>query len=228
MEPNRAQARLARAIAEALSKFADEVEDAEEVVVVRTAEDTADPADEYNLGKRQRQIVDLPGLVCEAGLRTSEIASAIDYEVPNTYSTLQALARSRIVEQVPNKEPQHWRLARRYRPNAEAFMRMAGHVREGEWTTYGDISIAVMGDHRGARGVGRAAAAVADFPNPHRVLMQGGRISPDWKSAEGLGPEECLRRLNEDGVIFEDGLADPTRRVTWDELMQRDAAASID
>ncbi len=76
MAPNHAQARLARAIAEALFKFADEVEDAEEVVVVRTAEDMADPADEHNLGKRQRQIVDLPGLVSEAGLRTSEIASA--------------------------------------------------------------------------------------------------------------------------------------------------------
>lgn len=63
MAPNHAQARLARAIAEALFKFADEVEDAEEVVVVRTAEDMADPADEHNLGKRQRQIVDLPGLV---------------------------------------------------------------------------------------------------------------------------------------------------------------------
>lgn len=223
----RPYARLARTVAAALLAFAEEMEDADDDLL-RTADDIADPADEHNLGKRQRQIVELSGLVSEPGLRTAEIASLIDYEVPNTYSTLQALVRSGIIEQVPNKEPQHWRLARRYRPNAEAFMRLASLVRMGEWTTYGDISIAVMGDHRGARGVGRAAAAVSDFPNPHRVLMQGGRISPDWKSAEGLGPEECLRRLEEDGVRFDQGIADGAQRVAWDELMRRDASDSIE
>jgi alkylated DNA nucleotide flippase Atl1 len=196
---------------------------------IRTVHEVVDPSKEHNLGKRQRQIVELPGLVGESGMRTAEIAAAIDYEIPNTYSTLQALARSEVVEQIPNKEPQHWRLARRYRPNAEAFMRIAAHVSRGEWTTYGDISIAVMGDHRGARGVGRAAAVVPSFPNPHRVLMQGGSISHDWKSPEGLGPEECRRLLEEEGVTFDDdGVADPKQRVTWDELMRREAGALLD
>lgn len=229
MGENQARARLARGFADALVKYADDIEDDATEVVVRTADEVGDPNEEHNLGKRQRQIVELPGLVAEDGQRTAAIAAAIDYEVPNTYSTLQALARSGIVEQVPNKEPQHWRLARRYRPNAEAFMRMAGHVRKGEWTTYGDISIAVMGDHRGSRGVGRAAAAVPSFPHPHRVLMRGGHISPDWKSDEGLGPDECRRRLVEEGIVFgDDGAADHKQRVTWDELMHRDAADSLD
>lgn len=221
------EAKLARAVATALFAYAEDLDNVD-VETVRTETDVADPAEEHNLGKRQRQIVELPDLVQEAGLRTADIAAAIDYEVPNTYSALQALARSKIVELVPNKEPQHWRLARRYRPNAEAFMRIAAYVERGEWTTYGDISIAVMGDHRGARGVGRAAAAIPSFPNPHRVLMQGGVISPDWKSDEGLGPEECRRRLEEDGVQFDEhDAADPKSRVNWDELMQRDAAAAL-
>jgi hypothetical protein len=71
--------------------------------------------EEHNLGARQVQIVKLSGLRFEEGLRTSEIATKIGYEVPNTYSTLQALARRGVIEQVPNKEPQRWRLARRYR-----------------------------------------------------------------------------------------------------------------
>lgn len=223
------QARLARTVAEALIRFADELEAADVDIDVRSADETAAPEAEHILGKRQRQIVDLPGLADDAGLRTAEIAAEIDYQVPNTYTTLQALARSGIVELVPQKEPQHWRLARRYRPNAATFMRMAGLLEPGEWTTYGDISIAVLGDNRAARGVGRAAAKVDGFPNPHRVLMQGGRINPDWTSSDGLGPEECRRRLRDEGVeLDDDGAADPARRVDWHELRRRDAGRAAD
>jgi alkylated DNA nucleotide flippase Atl1 len=45
-------------------------------------------------------------------------------------------------------------------------MRMASRVRQGEWTTYGDISIAVRGDTKAARGVGRAAAALRSSRTP--------------------------------------------------------------
>ena len=225
-----AQAELARAVGQALEQYASRLESLDEGadLDLRAANEVPAPEDEYNLGKRQRQIVALRGLASEGGLRTSEIATAIEYEVPNTYTTLQALARSDIVELVPNKEPQHWRLARRYRPNSDAFIRIASHVHRGEWTTYGDISLVVLGDHRASRGVGRAAAKLSDFPNPHRVLMQGGVVNPEWKDDAGNGPEECRRRLADDGVTFDtDGHADPAKRVTWDVLMARDAAGSI-
>src|SRR5206468_10854564 len=105
---------------------------------------------------------------------------------------------------------QTWRLASRYRNNAPVFARVAGRVRTGEWTTYGDISIAVRGDHKASRGVGRAAATMRNFPEPHRILLDGGRISPDWKSSDGGGPHECRRRLLADGIRFtDDGRADP-------------------
>jgi alkylated DNA nucleotide flippase Atl1 len=220
---------LARSVARSLEEFAHAIEaDAGDPVVVADDE-LRDPGQDHNLGVRQRQIVDVPGLADEGGVKTATIASSIGYEVPNTYSTLQALVRQGIVEMVPDKEPQHWRLARRYRSNGPAFMRLASHVDSGEWTTYGDISIAVMGSPKGARGVGRAAAMLPDFPNPHRVLMNGGEINDSWRSAEGLGPEECRRRLEAEGVGFgDDGRADRARSVDWHELMRRDAQSNLD
>ena len=221
-------ARLARQIAKNLTEFAHALEDEIADQAFEQFDEVAEPAQAHNLGIRQRQIVELPGLATEDGMKTGAIAIAIDYEVPNTYSTLQALVRAGIVEQVPDKEPQHWRLARRYRSNASAFMRIAAHLLRGEWTTYGDISIAVMGSPKGARGVGRAAATLPDFPYPHRVLMEGGTVSPGWRSDEGLGPAECERRLRDEGVRLDaDGKADPAQRVAWEELMRRDAVASI-
>jgi alkylated DNA nucleotide flippase Atl1 len=220
---------LARHVAKGLQDFAEALEAVTEPDVFDSVAEGADPARDHNLGARQRQIVEVAGLATEGGIKTSVIAEEIGYEVPNTYSTLQALARAGIVEQVPDKEPQHWRLARRYRSNAPAFMRMASYLELEEWTTYGDISIAVMGSPKGARGVGRAAAVLPEFPNPHRVLMAGGVVSDDWRSHEGLGPDECRRQLQEDGVrLDDDGRADPAQRVAWEELMRRDAVASID
>jgi alkylated DNA nucleotide flippase Atl1 len=220
---------LARHVAKGLQDFAEALEADTAPDVFDAVIEGADPARDHNLGARQRQIVEVPGLATEGGIKTSAVAEEIDYEVPNTYSTLQALARAGIVEQVPDKEPQHWRLARRYRSNATAFMRIASHLREGEWCTYGDISIAVMGSPKGARGVGRAAAKLPEFPHPHRVLMSGGVVNEDWLSDSGLGPDECRRRLREDGVrLDDDGRADPAQRVDWEELMRRDAIASLD
>jgi hypothetical protein len=90
-----AQAELARAVAQALEQYAGRLDalDEDADLDLRTTDEVPAPEDEYNLGKRQRQVVSLRGLATEAGLRTSEIAMAIAYEVPNTYTTLQALAR---------------------------------------------------------------------------------------------------------------------------------------
>jgi alkylated DNA nucleotide flippase Atl1 len=178
--------------------------------------------DEELLGARQRQIAQVPGLLDEEGMKTADIARTIDYEVPNTYTTLQALAGRGIVEQIPGATPQRWRLHYRYRATASPYLRMASHVRQGEWTTYGDVSIAVRGDTNGARAVGRAAATLDSFPNPHRLLAQGGVIPPGWRSGDGHGPEECERRLRAEGVEMVEGRAQAERRVTWDILVARD------
>lgn len=101
-------------------------------------------------------------------------------------------------------------------------VRMAGLVRRGEWTTYGDVSAAARGDKRAARAVGAAAARDPRFPSPHRVLAGGGVISrPGDASSEG-GLAEIRRRLESEGIGFDKrGRADPARHVHWDELAHR-------
>lgn len=220
---NPAIAQLAREIAGALHRYADAVDAEAATPTAGLATEPLDPEAEHDLGHRQRQILEeLRPLRGAEGLKTSQIAQAIGYEVPNTQTTLQALVRKGIVEMIPGIQPQTWRLAPKYRAVGAGFAQVAGLVAEGEWTTYGDVSIAVMGTPVGARGVGRAAATMPDFPYPHRILMKGGEISPDWHSDDGEGPEECRRRLEADGVRFDaDGKADPAQRVAVEELMDR-------
>jgi hypothetical protein len=77
-----------------------------------------DPAAEHNLGSLQLQIVKVPGLKTEDGLKTSEIRSQIGRgygDEPNVYLSLKALVQRKIVELIPGKSPQRWRLTRKYR-----------------------------------------------------------------------------------------------------------------
>jgi len=213
--------RLARTMANALTAFADDME-VQALYSTATGEE-AEVEVPVGRGQRQQAILGLEALAGEEGLKTADIASAIDYEATNTHGTLQALDRAGLVELVPNASPQRWRLAPRYRTTSSVFGRIASRLRDGEWTTYGDISIAVRGDVKAARGVGQAAAKLSDFPRPAQILMEGGRINPQWRDAEGRGPEECRKRLEQVGVRFaDDGHADPAQRVTWDVLRQRD------
>src|SRR5687768_4394103 len=117
MSSGNTQHGLITAIVAALEQFAAAVASSDDVSAPVDGEMVAEiprPADEHALGKRQLQIVELPGLATEDGLKTAEVAAGVGYELPNTYSALQALARNQVVEQVPGKEPQRWRLVRRY------------------------------------------------------------------------------------------------------------------
>ncbi len=215
-----AVAKFARTTAGALLSLASDLEATAPLPELTEDEDLAVPV---GRGQRQQQILELPGLGTEQGLKTAEVAGGINYEVPNTYSTLQALERAGLVEMVPGVTPQTWRLAPRYRTTSAVFKRVASRLRKGEWTTYGDISIAVRGDTKAARGVGRAAATLRDFPNAKQVLMEGGLINPNWHDEQGRGPDYCRQQLEEQGIKFkDDGRADETRRVTWYELRRRD------
>jgi alkylated DNA nucleotide flippase Atl1 len=216
---------LARTVARALDKFADDYEAAAGATEVAVTEEVVVPVAR---GERQRQILDLEGLATEGGMKTADIAGAIGYEVPNTHSTMQALERNGLVELVPHATPQTWRLAPRYRNNAPVFKRVASRVKAGEWTTYGDISIAVRGDTKAARGVGRAAATMPDFPHPERILMEGGEINENWKDAQGRGPDYCRELLISQGVKFDEaGRADKASKVDWAELRRRDQSEPV-
>ncbi len=180
------------------------------------------------LGSRQELVYKILLAATDDGMPTSAIAAAMQYEVPNTYLTLQSLVRLGIAELIPGSKPQRWRLHPRQRGTAGPYLLAGQQVRSGEWATYGDLSIAVRGGDKGARAVGRAAATLPDFPNPHRILKSGGRIPPDWHDDEGNGPSECQRRLTAEGVTFTpDGRASAAHRVAWEEIRDRLRRAGV-
>ena len=217
-----AVADLARQFGRALLTFADAVRPQEPAA----AEPSAPSLFALGLGKRQQQIAELIGLNADRGLRTSEIASEIEYDAANTHTALKALKDRGVVEELRPAEGDgpRWRLAPAFRGASDPYVRMAGFVRAGEWTTYGDISIAVRGDMSAARAVGRAAATLRHFPTPHRVLWNGGGVPPTWKShaSPDPDPEECVRRLQEEDVTFDEkGHASRAHYVSWDTLVER-------
>ena len=165
------------------------------------------------LGSRQAFVYRILAGASDEGLPTSQIAAAMDYEVPNTYLTLQSLARAGVVELIAGLKPQRWRLHPKQRGSAGPYLLAAYQVRSGEWATYGDLSIAIRGDDKGTRAVGRAAATLPDFPNPHRILKAGGVIPEDWHGDEGQDAEDCRRLLMNEG----------SRSHRMEELLQNDA-----
>lgn len=176
-------------------------------------------------GERQKEIARLPGFFSIKGLTAGEVSREANYDEANTYTVLDALVESGLLEVVPGSSPRRWRLALEHRRNK---MLSASRVIEaGEWTTYGNVAVAVTGHRNAARAVGRMAARHPAFANPHRVIMEGGSIPPGWEGYGG-GPEECRRRLEAEGVRFIDDLAEPTQRITWEVIEQRVAALEAD
>jgi alkylated DNA nucleotide flippase Atl1 len=186
------------------------------------AEDTALPTPR---GHRQKEIAEvLLGAPLE-GWKTGEIARMVEMDQPNAYLTLQALQKQDVVEMVPGSDPQRWRLLPRYRQRQQ-ILNAAAVVRGGEYTTYGDLSQVVYGHGRGGQAVGRLAAALPDFPNPHRVLGKGGTISPNWALSDGTGgPDIAQQRLKDEGVeILQDNgslYAHPRHYVDHEQLSAR-------
>lgn len=223
MTPNEALAKFMTRLATAAQELAEELQ---------SGGGTMAPEDEAgsppNLGSRQEKVYRILVSADDEGLPTRAIAAEMKYEVPNTYLTLQSLGRLGLAELVPGSKPQRWRLHPRQRGTAGPYLLAAQQVRAGEWTTYGDLSIALRGDDKGARAVGRAAATLPDFPNPHRILKAGGVIPAEWHDDHGAGPEECQRRLSHEGISFDaQGRAEPGKRVSWEDVRERLRRAGV-
>jgi len=193
---------------------------------------TDGPEDEdltTGLGPRQLEIYRILGEAGDGGIVTSEISRQMGgYDVPNAYLALRRLEALELAELMPGEKPQRWRLRERARGNAGPYLLAAQQVEPGEWATYGDIAIAVTGRDNAARAVGRAAATLPSFPNPHRVLKAGGLVPKEWHDSVGNGPEECRRRLEAEDVSFSsEGRADPAKRVSWEQLRERLRVAGV-
>jgi alkylated DNA nucleotide flippase Atl1 len=172
-------------------------------------------------GTWQKKIAPLAGFLLAQGLSAGEVAREAGYDEANTYTVLASLEKSGLLEQIGGTSSKRWRLADRHR--RDRILRASHVIEKGEWTTYGDIAAAVSGNVNHARSVARVASTNPAFANPHRVLNAGGKIHPDWHDDEGLGPDECERRLREDGVGFLDGKAQGTR-VDYETIKDRLAA----
>lgn len=190
-----------------------------------TVEPALDPVAELSLGPRQAEMVDVLREADEEGVSTSGICRLMGgYDTANAHVALRSLQSRGVIEEVPGRRPIRWRLVPRYRATADPYLAIAEQVRSGEWTTYGDVSVAVRGDTKGARAVGRAAAKLVHFPNPHRVLQSGGRIPEGWRPTNRPEPDptECRRRLEAEGVEFDEhGRANRQNYVAWDVLVER-------
>jgi alkylated DNA nucleotide flippase Atl1 len=169
-------------------------------------------------GRIQKQIVALPEMYTEAGMNAGDIAQRLEYDEANTYGVLRSLTDSEVAEEVDGTKPRRWRMATKHR--RARVLRMSRLVPQGRWTTYGDFSIAVYDNVKMAITVGQVAAKNPAFVNPHRVLWSGGVIKDTWRDDEGRGPEECERRLREDGIDVASGIADNSRFIGWEELLE--------
>jgi alkylated DNA nucleotide flippase Atl1 len=220
-----ALAELAETIGRACLKFAEDLRQGDVRQAELTLEPVSDAIEELGLGERQRQMIAILRVAADDGLTTAEIAQQMGGHDPaNAHMSLRGLHGRRVVEEVPNKRPIRWRLTPPYRATADPYLAIANHVRSGEWTTYGDVSIAVRGDTMGARAVGRAAATLEAFPNPHRILRVGGVIPDEWRTTDSRvpNPEVCRRRLEAEGVRFDEfGRAMHENYVPWHALLAR-------
>ncbi|MCL5110515.1 MAG: hypothetical protein M1401_16945 [Chloroflexi bacterium] len=116
MDNNIALARFLRRLAEMANQLATEVEE-QARSTAQSAELPGQARPEMLVrGGRQRAIVALPELRDEEGMKTADIARALGYsDVPNVHISLRTLERRGLVELVPNRVPQRWRLVHSFR-----------------------------------------------------------------------------------------------------------------
>jgi alkylated DNA nucleotide flippase Atl1 len=143
------------------------------------------------------------------GLSNPEIGARLWRCSRSSDSVLKSLTAAGVLEPVDRAKPTRWRMAIKHRRNR--ILRMSQLIPDGRCTTYGDFAIAVYDNVRLAITVGRVAAHNPAFANPHRVVGAGSIIKDDWLDDQGRGPEECERRLIDDGIAVDDHRTDPEK-----------------
>jgi len=116
MNSNAAWSRFLRTHAAAANQLADDLLDGASL-------SSSSPSSPESMvrGQRHRAILSVPGLRSADGLTTADVGRAIGllHSYSNVYSALRALERRYIVELVPSRVPQRWRLAQQFRAGDE-------------------------------------------------------------------------------------------------------------
>lgn len=102
---------LADGVSRALAQFALELRAATTPVAPADVEQLGDlPAPR---GKRQRELLALPGISTESGMTAGQVAVDVGVTGPNAYKLLESLVAGGWLEVAVDVEPTHWRSVRR-------------------------------------------------------------------------------------------------------------------
>lgn len=210
--------RVVTMVARALHGFARSADALADELIAEFGGVLGDEPDVRVRGERQTQIIQIPELFSTHGLTVAEIARTIGYDEANTHTTVSTLEKQGLLEVAFDGRPRRYRLAIEHRRNK--ILRAARAIPVGRWASYGDVGIAATGNRNAARAVARSAARNPAFPTPWRVINGNATIPDGWHSSDGQGPEKCRAVLEGEGITFEDGKADPSHRIGWEELEQ--------
>jgi len=165
----------------------------------------------YNPKLSNSAFAEKRGLLATSGLSMNqEIAAQSHWGRPEIQARAADLAR-RIAETWPGPVD----VAEPPDPAWEIATKALAEIPAGAWTTYGALA-ALIGTHPIAVG---SHLASYSMPNAHRVLQAEGRISPNFRWADGSADPSPRTLLESEGVTFDGhNRADPQQELDVEDL----------